>query len=371
MNAIGRRKSAFFCPLPFCAAYLCGMQATPTYWKARARDGWQFMRRLSFPRVLNAFQVVSSYYISRALRKPHHRGQPLSISLEPTTSCNLRCPECPSGLRSFSRPRGMLDAEAATNIINQVAAKTPYLLLYFQGEPYLNPAFFDVVRAGADKKMYVATSTNGHYLTEANARKTIESGLARLIISIDGTTQDVYSAYRRGGSLQKVLDGAERLVRLKKEMKSATPHIIFQFLVVKPNEHQLQDVIRLADEIGVDEVKFKSAQVYDYENGNELIPTVEKYSRYKKLPNGKYRLKGKLMNHCWKMWHSCVVTWDGSIVPCCFDKDARYKLGSLSNNSFEDIWHSPAYNRFRAALLRDRMKIDICQNCTEGSQVWL
>src|SRR5262249_39847875 len=150
-----------------------------------------------------------------------------------------------------------------------------------------------------------ATSTNAHYLNDENARRTIESGLDRLIISIDGTTQDVYEQYRVGGNLNKVLEGTKNIIRWKKELKSKTPFIIFQFLVVKPNEHQVEDVKNLAAEIGVDDVWLKTAQVYDYENDpNQLIPGIDKYSRYKRKSDGTYQFKGNLANHCWRLWHA-------------------------------------------------------------------
>src|SRR5690606_14256719 len=139
------------------------------------------------------------------------------------------------------------------------------------GEPYINPNFLDMVKYAHDRKMYTATSTNAHFLNDEDSRKTIESGLDRLIISIDGTSQEVYESYRRGGKLEKVLEGSKNILKWKRKLKSKTPHVIFQFLVVKPNEHQIEDVKKLARELGVDEVKFKTAQVYDYENGNELI----------------------------------------------------------------------------------------------------
>jgi radical SAM protein with 4Fe4S-binding SPASM domain len=227
-----------------------------------------------------------------------------------------------------------------------------------------------MVNYAASKNIFTSTSTNAHYFDDATAKKTIESGLDRLIISIDGTTQETYSAYRVGGELKKVLEGTKNIIRWKKELRSSTPHIAFQFLVVKPNEHEVKDVQRLADELGVDEVLLKTAQVYDYENGHELIPEQEKYSRYKKLKNGKWALKNELENHCWKMWSSNVITWDGAVVPCCFDKDAKHKLGSLKNNSFEKIWFSQEYDRFRATVLKSRSEIDICRNCSEGTKVW-
>jgi radical SAM protein with 4Fe4S-binding SPASM domain len=159
-------------------------------------------------------------------------------------------------------------------------------------------------------------------------------------------------------------------VEAKKRLKSKTPHIIFQFLVVKPNEHQIPDIYRLAEEIGVDEVKLKTAQVYEYENGNELIPTIGKYSRYAEGKDGKWHVKNELLNHCWKLWHSCVITWDGLVVPCCFDKDADYRLGDLKKISFRETWTGVPYQNFRKALLKGRDQIDICTNCTEGCKVW-
>ena len=329
------------------------------------------MRKATPRRVLNTLQVLGGYYLSRATRKPYALGRPIAISVEPTTSCNLRCPECPSGLRAFSRPTGMLTKELFENIVGQLHKELWYLTLYFQGEPYLNPNFFAFVTEAHKRRIYTSTSTNAHYLSSENARKTVESGLDRLIISIDGTTQEVYEGYRIGGKLEKVLEGTKQLVEWKRKLNSRTPHLIFQFLVVEPNRHQIGDAVKLAKDLGVDEIRFKSAQVYEYENGNPLIPADGNYSRYKKNSDGTYSLKNKLLNHCWKMWHSCVITWDGSVVPCCFDKDATHKLGSLQSQPFNQIWQSPEYNIFRASLLSSRKEIDICKNCSEGGAVWL
>ena len=294
---------------------------------------------------------------------------PVSIAIEPTTSCNLRCPECPSGLRSFTRETGMVDENFFRKTIDDLSDDLLYLTFYFQGEPYLHPKFADMVKYASAKKIFTVTSTNAHYLNDSNSKRTVESGLDRLIISIDGTTQEVYEQYRIGGNLEKVLEGTKNILHWRKEMKSKTPQVIFQFLVVKPNEHQVEEVKRLGKQLGVDDVWLKTAQVYDYESGNDLIPSIDKYSRYRKI-NGKYTIKNRLLNHCWKMWHSCVITWDGKVVPCCFDKDAKHQLGDLSMQSFTDIWGSERYQQFRASLLKSRKEIDICSNCSEGTKVW-
>jgi radical SAM protein with 4Fe4S-binding SPASM domain len=337
---------------------------------ARNRDRLRLLGKLTPRRAWNMAQVHASYWLSRRSGQPNQWGLPIALSVEPTTSCNLRCPECPSGLRSFTRPTGMLGLDLFKRTIDELHRSLLYLTLYFQGEPYLHPEFLEMVRYAADRRLHVSTSTNAHYLTDDNARKTIQSGLDRLIISIDGTTQEVYEQYRVGGKLSKVLEGTRNLVRWKRELKSATPHVVLQFLVVRPNEHQIDEVYRLGRDLGVDEVALKTAQIYDYENGSDLIPTIDKYSRYAQRPDGTYRIKNELSNHCWRMWNSCVMTWDGRIVPCCFDKDADHQLGTLQEQNFRQIWFSQPYRRFRQHLLKGRSEIDICQNCTEGMSVW-
>ncbi|MBS1507629.1 MAG: SPASM domain-containing protein [Bacteroidetes bacterium] len=336
----------------------------------KAVDGFNFLSKQNALRIRNMVRVYSSFQSSKRNSKVAHRGMPISISIEPTTSCNLRCPECPSGLRSFTRPTGMMKPELFESVIDQLAPTLSYLIFYFQGEPYLHPQLLKMVRQAANKKIYTATSTNAHYLTEEAARKTVESGLDRLIISIDGTSQETYQSYRVGGKLDKVIEGTKNILRWKKELKSKTPHVIFQFLVVKQNEHQIQEVKALAKKLGVDEVKLKTAQIYDFENGSELIPSIDKYSRYKKNANGLYSIKSGLLNECWKMWHSCVITWDGRVVPCCFDKDGHYVLGDLSKNSFKEIWEGDRYNEFRQTLISSRSEIEMCRNCTEGAKVF-
>jgi radical SAM protein with 4Fe4S-binding SPASM domain len=302
---------------------------------------------------------------------PVQWGLPVSISFEPTTSCNLRCPECPSGLREFTRPRGMLKKDFFTKTIDEIYKDVLYLIFYFQGEPYLNKNFLEMVSYASAKGLYTATSTNAHFLTDEMAKKTVESGLDRLIISLDGTTQEVYEQYRREGNIEKVIEGARNIVKWKKKLKSKTPFVFFQFLVVRPNEHQIEEVKKLAKEVGVDEVRFKTAQVYDYENDpNKLIPTNEKFSRYKKDKEGKHVAKNKLQNHCSKLWEANVITWDGMVVPCCFDKDATHRLGDLKNQSFKEIWQNKNYKQFRKELTESRKNIDICANCSEGLSVW-
>ncbi|MFC3810371.1 SPASM domain-containing protein [Lacihabitans lacunae] len=334
------------------------------------KDYLNFLSKVTFKRAKNALGLVFGFIWSKYSKGNKNSYLPVALAFEPTTSCNLRCPECPSGLRSFTRPTGMLSKSLFEKTIDELKDALLYLTFYFQGEPYLHPDFLEMVKFAAERKVYTSTSTNAHYLDYANAVKTVESGLDRLIISIDGTTQETYKAYRVGGDLKKVIAGTKNIIQAKKDLNSSTPHVIFQFLVVGPNEHQIEDVKALAKEMGVDELRLKTAQIYDYENGSEFIPQNDKYARYKKLANGKFQIKNKLIDHCWKMWHSCVITWDGLVVPCCFDKDAEYRMGDVSKKTFTDVWNSEVYLNFRKKLISGRKNIEMCKNCTEGTKIW-
>jgi len=291
--------------------------------------------------------------------------------MEPTTACNLGCPECPSGLKKFTRPTGKMELVRHEKWLKELSKTVFYVTYYFQGEPFLNPQLLEMIKAAKRYRMYTATSTNAHFITRDNAEEVVKSGLDQLIISVDGVSQEVYEQYRVHGDLEKVWRATEALVKAKQKLNSSTPKLIFQCLAVKPNEHEIPLVFEKAKTLGVDEVRIKSAQLYDYKHGNPLMPDNEEYSRYKQTRQGEFVLKNTGGNHCWRMWTGSVVTWDGKVVPCCFDKDAAYAMGELTKDSFNKIWRNPSYQAFRTGILKNRQGIDICQNCTEGTKVWL
>jgi radical SAM protein with 4Fe4S-binding SPASM domain len=333
--------------------------------QAQLKDSINLLRRITPRRLINLVSLFSSYYLSRITGKMILWGNPFTISLEPTTSCNLRCAECPSGQKKFTRDTGNISVAMYHQVIDQLQPDLFYLILYFQGEPYIHPLFFRMVEYAREKNIYTATSTNAHFLTDQMAKQTVESGLDRLIISLDGLDQETYEKYRAGGSFEKVVEGARNLVKWKRELRSATPYIILQCIVFRTNEHQIPGLRKLAREIGADRFELKSAQVYDFIEGNPLIPVNESLSRYKKRLDGKYVIDNPMNNHCLRMWRGCVITWDGLVVPCCFDKDATHHLGDLKKEVFRDIWRGETYNSFRRKLFSGRKEIDICRNCTE------
>jgi radical SAM protein with 4Fe4S-binding SPASM domain len=109
----------------------------------------------------------------------------------------------------------------------------------------------------------------------------------------------------------------------------------------------------------------KSMQIIRDEEIQMWQPSDERFRRYTKK-DGIYTLKNSLPNRCARIWFNPVVTWDGKVVPCCFDKNAEYVMGDLSKDSFREIWDGPKYRIFRRSILTGRNMIDVCRNCTSG-----
>jgi len=84
------------------------------------------------------------------------------------------------------------------------------------------------------------------------------------------------------------------------------------------------------------------------------------------MRGGVYTIKNTLPNRCARLWFNPVITWDGKIIPCCFDKNADHIMGDLNERSFRDIWESSEYSNFRQNILSARNVIEICRNCTSG-----
>jgi MoaA/NifB/PqqE/SkfB family radical SAM enzyme len=261
----------------------------------------------------------------------------------------------------ISRKNKVINEHLYSSLLDQIADTACYLMLYLQGEPFLNPCIFDMIRQASGKRIFTGISTNGHFLDEHSAEQTIRSCLDRIIISLDGTTNDTYNQYRAGGNFQKVLDGIKNLVEMKKRLRSKTPHIILQFIVFKHNQHQIEEFRALGSKLGVNKTELKSAQLHDFEVGNPRMTDIDKFSRYQKKDDI-YIIKNKQRNQCKRLWAVGVITSDGVLVPCCYDKTAEHPIGTTENN-LKSLWKGKEFMKFREQILKKRRDVDICGNC--------
>ncbi len=310
---------------------------------------------------LNVLLAGYSYLQSNITGKHLLYGMPVSVGAELTNNCNLHCPECASGSGIMKRERGFMDIGLFKRTMMELS---PYLYntnLYFQGEPMLHPMFFLFLENSMNT--HTTVSTNGHYLSEENSVKIVTSGLNKLIISLDGLDQETYSLYRKNGNVDKVLEGIRYISDAKKKLNSSLK-IEIQFLVNRFNEHQIPVVKNMVKGLKVN-LSLKSMQVLDKKNIGAWMPLKDKYKRYK-LENTAYVIKNNLPDRCGRLWFNPVITWEGKVIPCCFDKDAEYIMGDLNQDSFREIWYGPKFRIFRKSILSGRHMIEICRNCTSG-----
>lgn len=329
------------------------------------------LQMLTWQRLRHGAYVGLSYLLARTRLRWAPPKYPLFLGVEPTTACNLRCPQCISGLRAFTRPTGRMDPALLEKLLDELH---PYLwgvLFYFQGEPLLHPEIGRLIRTASQYRLLTSLSTNGHFLTDEKIEELILAGLTHLRLSIDGMTQESYSLYRQGGSLATVQKGLERLLTLRKAFGSRFPLVEVQFIAFKHNYAEIPAFKAWARKIGADYARIKTAQLLD--------PSPEAYetwippqaSRYTRTPTGEIQLQKPLPNACWRLWRSAEITWDGQVLPCCFDKNAEHAFGSVQETSFAGAWHSPPAEAFRKNVFQRRESIDICRNCSEGIRTWL
>lgn len=289
------------------------------------------------------------------------KGMPLSVGAELTNYCNLKCPECSSGSGQMTRQRGFMDINLFRKAIDELKPFLFNINLYFQGEPMMHPLFFSFVEYC--RGIHSTVSTNGHFLSPENSDRIVNSGLSHLIVSVDGTDQACYSKYRVDGSYEKVMDGLNLVSEAKRRYKSSMKMEI-QFLVNRYNEHQIPEIKSIADKLKAS-LRLKSMQIINTEKTGFWLPEIRKFRRYEEM-EGSFVIKNNMPDRCARLWFNPVITWDGKVVPCCFDKDADHIMGDLNLDSFRDIWNGPRYRVFRRAILKDRSMIDICRNCTSG-----
>lgn len=320
---------------------------------------------LSFRRIANLYNLSLSYLLSFYGLQKLQNCLPYFISIEPANFCNLHCPECPVGNKQLPIPtHATFDMQMYEKLIDDLKPTLLHVIFYFQGEPFINNQLSEMVLYAHNARIYTSTSTNGQFLTDKNAKEIVLSGLNKLIVSIDGSSQEVYETYRVGGNLQKALEGIRRVVAWKKELKSATPLVEIQFLVLKTNEHQMKEMKLLVKSLGADRLAFKTAQLYDYKHGNDLLTSKKKYARYRLKKDGNYHIKGIQPNRCWRLWSGSVVNAKGDVLPCCFDKKSNFSYGNIQDNSFSGTWHNAKASNFREKVLQNRKQFEICKNCT-------
>lgn len=337
---------------------------------------------LTKSRVSNALRCYWNYALSRmGLVRISHA--PLFVSVEPAAVCQLRCPECPVGQRptpnkiqrtatgspieqSSSPIKGrertpFMSMEVFRRVLGEVKEYAHTMQFYFQGEPLLNKNLAQMVAEAHEAGLYTIVSTNAQAMTRELAEELVQAGLSRIIVSMDGLTQTTYGTYRVGGDVEK----AKAALRYLKEAVSHQQSVIrcqieLQCLRLKTNEEEWKELKRQYKAMGADRLSLKTAQLYDYEHGHDLMPSDARYSRYEKGADGLYHRK-KRTRGCLRVWSGVVVTTTGEVLPCCYDKGHAYSYGNVKDAPVAELFRNEKALAFRRAAIEEQPKI--CQEC--------
>ena len=294
-------------------------------------------------------------------------GYPYEWEIDTTNICQLKCPLCHTGLGTVNRQKGVMHFDLFSKTIDEIKDYSIWLSLYSWGEPFLNREIDKYIAYANKANIATMISSNlNKPLTPEMAESLIRSGLDVLIISLDGTTQEVYEVYRVGGHLERVLDNIRLIAQKKKELGYRTPYLEWQFIVMRPNEYQIPEARRMAKELGVDGIVFKNVDFPHGEDDPEVaerwLPTSTDGIRREQPFAKPYHENGV---RCWRLWRSGVVNWDGGYAPCCYLTDASDDFGDVKSHSIKEIWGNERYVTARG-LFKDGYVPEVhvgCLNC--------
>ena len=312
----------------------------------------RLLKNLTCSRLANYIIARTNYWYSNLTGNVRLNAKPISASIEPANYCNLSCPHCPTGRKLIEKTDKRLSVSDFKEYIDALLPELMYLNLYFQGEPLLNKELPEMISYASGKGVFTCVSTNGNALIEDVVKRLSQSGIGRLIICLDGATEESYTQYRVGGDFDKVVRGISLAVRYGLPVE-------VQCLLLSTTEKEIVALKSLCKSLGVRRLVFKKAQFYD----EYLVPKNPKNLRYKRDASGALVPKAKLKNKCWRLFSTIVIDVDGNVPACCFDKSAKYSFGDLKDASLRKVWLGEKAMRFRQTILRKRKSIDICNNC--------
>jgi radical SAM protein with 4Fe4S-binding SPASM domain len=253
-------------------------------------------------------------------------------------------------------------------ILEQVDWKVKMFNFDFAGEPLINPHIFKMISLAREKNIPSCIDTNG-VLLNRHIEEIVDSGLKFLNIAVEGIDNQTHQQYRVGARLDEILDGLKNICARKKQLNSATPLVSLQIIVMKHNEDQIDELIKLAQDIGAERVILKSLNLnlgLSLNNKPEaalaerFLPTNPRYLRY--ASTGQRNIFNPRLNSlCSFPLNSMVILWNGDVILCCLDFNGRHVVGNIKIRPLKQLWAGREYNHYRNLIFNRRL--DICTNC--------
>jgi radical SAM protein with 4Fe4S-binding SPASM domain len=332
---------------------------------------WMARRLTQSPHKLAKARNLVQVQWAKMRRDFRGGGLPLIMSVEPTNSCNMKCPMCPTGLGALTRRKGMMDLERFRWLVDQLDRSLLIMTFWGWGESTLNPSLYDMIRIASERGILTMLTMNG---TNFDPGRMLDSGLDYLVVSFDGVRQESYGPVRVGGNLEHAIAGVESLAAEKRRRNSDRPKINMGFIVTKLNESELPGLRERAAAIGFDSIRPKYLHTITRDVAERLRPTRPELRGNVGI-DGPGRMLEKdipgiprvpIPDGCGLLWEYAMVYWDGTVVPCCYDWDAEQKLGNAFETEFRAIWQGDRYAELRRRVTQDKQSLDLCRDCQGG-----
>jgi len=327
-----------------------------------------FFKERTLPQLYNMI-IAYFYYLTR---KSYVRSYPLKLTIDPANLCNLRCVMCPTGTKAEGRKQSLMTFDTFKKVIDELGKYLWEIDLFNWGEPFLNKDVFKMVKYARDKNIYVNISTNLNHFNEDMCLQMINSGLNRLIISLDGASQESAERYQKGIQFDLVINNIQDIVSMKKKLKNDLPILQWRFVVNKYNEHEVRKAEKISKELKIDILELTKFRCdmgdeilldnkAQFENVFEWLPKNEDLSLY----NYSEKQKKDIGDICKLLWFESVIHPDGSVAPCCAIWPQKFDFGNINNSSFRKIWNNEAYQNARRMSRGDKISIhgNICYIC--------
>jgi MoaA/NifB/PqqE/SkfB family radical SAM enzyme len=295
-------------------------------------------------------------YASYELGLEHAPTFPDRVYVESTNICNLDCIMCPTGLHIDTRPKGFMEWELYTTIIDEIAPFAEAVILHSWGEPLLHKQIIDMIRYAKERDLWVETSTNATRLTEEVALQLLDAGLDRIYLSMDGLTKETYESVRVKGKFEEVLRNIERFLELKHELGS-TVEADIQIVRLSETDAEVAEFVERwkkthADLINIKELDTWGGQIDDVSALAVDDDGADVNAARKPCPN---------------LWYHCHIHWDGTLVSCSRDYDAVTPLGNVKNGGVLETWHGARMRMMRRWHVDGNFCAHQCVDCTEWS----
>lgn len=295
-----------------------------------------------------------------------HGDFPLNINLEVTTRCNLACTFCTQPSLTKAELGDMPWGLYAQVIEEGARYETPAANLNGLGEPTL---LKDLPQRIAHAKRHgyidVMFHTNGTIMTESLARFLIESGLDRIIFSVDSPDKKTYEAMRIHARWEKTVNHVRTFWKVRQEMGRSEPIIRTTMVATEKTILQVPYLVDLwkpvADQITLQDLTWRTKRLEDgtWVNREEsAIPTEMDQIREEAI-------RRKISFVCPYLYQSSYAFWNGDVIPCS-NPNARKQMimGKLDRQSLHEVWVGKPYEELRQLHATGRWhEHPVCREC--------